>query len=120
MRRCACKEPRGKSRSKRRRGGTRGQGLLELAMMLPLLLLILIGIIDLGRVFFAYTAISNAAYEAARQAARGSYLYTPCVLNTAGTGCDATAMQNQLCPSTDPTYQADAQSGSTYQLTSIY
>lgn len=98
----------------------RGQGLVELAMILPFLLLILVGVIDLGRMFFAYAAISNAAYEAARQAARGSYLYTPCVLNNAGTACDTTAMQNQLCPSTDPTYTTDAQSGGTYQITTIY
>jgi Flp pilus assembly protein TadG len=99
----------------------RGQGLLELAMVLPFLLLILLGAIDLGRVFFAYAAISNAAYEAARQAARGGYLFTPCVLDSAGTACDSTAMQNQLCPSTDPSYEADAQqSGSVYQVTTIY
>lgn len=99
----------------------RGQGLVELAVVLPFLLIILLGALDLGRAFFAYAAISNAAYEAARQAARGGYLYTPCVLNSAGTACDATAMQHQLCPSTDPTYETDAQqAGSTYQLTSIY
>jgi Flp pilus assembly protein TadG len=99
----------------------RGQGLVELAVVLPFLLIILMGAIDLGRVFFAYAAISNAAYEAARQAARGSYLYTPCVLNATGTACDSTAMQHQICPGTDPTYTADAQQpGSTYQITSIY
>jgi Flp pilus assembly protein TadG len=120
MRRCSREKRRGDSRSKRRRGGARGQGLLELTMVLPLLLLILIGIIDLGRVFFAYAAISNAAYEAARQAARGSYLYTPCVLNGSGAACDPTAMQQQICPSTDPTYTADAQAGGAYQVTTIY
>ncbi len=98
----------------------RGQGLVELAVVLPLLLLILLGAIDLGRVFFAYAAISNAAYEAARQAARGGYLYQPCVLDSTGTECNTTTMQNQLCPSTDQTYQSDAQAGDTYQLTSIY
>jgi Flp pilus assembly protein TadG len=102
------------------RGLRRGQGLVELAMVLPLLLLILIGVIDLGRVFFAYAAISNAAYEAARQAARGSYLYTPCVLDSTGTACDSTAMQRQLCPATDSTYTTDAQSGGMYQVTTIY
>jgi len=102
------------------RGRWRGQGLVELAVVLPLLLLVLLGAIDLGRVFFAYASISNAAYEAARQAARGGYLYQPCVLNTTGTACNSTAMQNQLCPSTDQTYQSDAQAGSTYQITSIY
>ncbi len=109
-----------RGRSRRLRGLQRGQGLLELAMVLPFLLLILIGVIDLGRVFFAYAAISNAAYEAARQAARGSYLYTPCVLNGAGTACDTSAMQHQLCPSTDSTYTTDAQAGGMYQVTTIY
>lgn len=110
----------GPPRMGRKSRGLRGQSLVELAMVLPFLLLILVGVIDLGRMFFAYAAISNAAYEAARQAARGSYLYTPCILNSTGTACDTTAMQNQLCPSTDPTYTADAQSGGTYQITTIY
>src|SRR5690348_13964727 len=103
-----------------KRGLQRGQGLLELTMVLPFLIIILIGVIDLGRVFFSYAAISNAAYEAARQAARGSYLYTPCVLNGAGTACDSTAMQNQLCPATDPSYTTDAQAGGMYQVATIY
>lgn len=97
-----------------------GQGLVELALVLPILLVILLGALDLGRVFFAYAAISNAAYEAARQAARGGYLYQPCVPNAADTACDAIAMQTQLCPSTDPTYQSDAQGGQNYQLVTIY
>ena len=97
-----------------------GQGLVELTLVLPLLLVILLGAIDLGRVFYAYSAISNAAYEAARQAARGGYLYRPCVPNVPGNACDETAMQTQLCPSTDPTYQSDAQNGQNYQLVTIY
>lgn len=97
-----------------------GQGLVELALVLPLLLVILLGALDLGRVFYAYAAISNAAYEAARQAARGGYLYQPCTPNAPNTACDATAMQTQLCPSTDPTYQSDAQGGQNYQLVTIY
>lgn len=97
-----------------------GQGLVELALVLPLLLVILLGALDLGRVFYAYAAISNAAYEAARQAARGGYLYQPCAPNTANTACNNTTMQTQLCPSTDPTYQSDAQGGQNYQLVTIY
>lgn len=105
------------AQARRRR---RGQGLMELVVILPLLMLILMGAIDLGRVFFAYAAISNAAYEAARQAARGGYLFQPCVLDTAGTACDTTAMQNQICPGADPNYNVDAQSGATYKIASIY
>lgn len=44
----------------------RGQALVELAMLLPILLIILLGIIDFGRVFYAYVTITNAAREGAR------------------------------------------------------
>jgi Flp pilus assembly protein TadG len=41
------------------------QGLVELALLVPLLLVIAMGVIDLGRVYFAHVAITNAAREAA-------------------------------------------------------
>ncbi len=44
----------------------RGQSLVELALTLPLLLIILFGTIDLGRLFFAYVTITNASREGAR------------------------------------------------------
>jgi Flp pilus assembly protein TadG len=43
-----------------------GQSMLEFALILPLMVLIVIGVFDLGRAFFAYIAISNAAREGAR------------------------------------------------------
>ena len=43
-----------------------GQSLVEFALTLPLLLLILLGAIDLGRVFNTYVAITNASREGAR------------------------------------------------------
>ncbi len=45
----------------------RGDGLVEFALMLPVLILLVMGILDLGRAVYAYSAISNAAREAARQ-----------------------------------------------------
>lgn len=51
-------------------GTSRGQGLVELALALPVLLLILLGTIDLGRMFFDYVAMRNAAREAAGSMAR--------------------------------------------------
>jgi Flp pilus assembly protein TadG len=45
---------------------SRGQGLVELALILPILLLVIYGVLELGRAFFAYIAISNAAREGAR------------------------------------------------------
>lgn len=47
-----------------------GQSLLELGLALPLLLLILLGTVDLGRVFFDIVQLRNAAREGAGYAAR--------------------------------------------------
>jgi Flp pilus assembly protein TadG len=44
----------------------RGQDLVEFALILPLLLVLTLGIIDLGRVVFSYNTIANAAREGAR------------------------------------------------------
>jgi len=46
-----------------------GQGMVELVIVLPLLLTILFGTLDLGRAFYTYIALTNAAREAARYAA---------------------------------------------------
>lgn len=46
-----------------------GQSLVEFAITLPVLLMILLGVLDLGRLFFAYIAVNNAAREGARYGA---------------------------------------------------
>ena len=46
-------------------GGNAGQSLVEVALALPLLLLILIGLADLGRAFYYTTAIASAARQGA-------------------------------------------------------
>jgi hypothetical protein len=43
--------------------------MVELVVVLPLLLTILLGTLDLGRAFYTYIALTNAAREAARYAA---------------------------------------------------
>ena len=48
------------------KGFLSGQALLETALVLPLLLLIIMGVFDLGRGIYAYNVISNSAREAAR------------------------------------------------------
>jgi len=45
---------------------SRGQSLVELALTLPVILLMLFGIIELGRAFLIYSEVSNAAREGAR------------------------------------------------------
>jgi Flp pilus assembly protein TadG len=43
-----------------------GQSLVEFALVLPLILLVLMGVIDLGRGIFAYNEVSNAARQGGR------------------------------------------------------
>ena len=47
----------------------KGQSLTEVALVLPVLLLILAGVLDLGRLYYAYVAVSDAAAEGAIYAA---------------------------------------------------
>ncbi|GAI52994.1 unnamed protein product, partial [marine sediment metagenome] len=42
------------------------QGLVEFALVLPLLLLLILGIIEAGRLLFIYSAVNTASREAAR------------------------------------------------------
>jgi Flp pilus assembly protein TadG len=44
----------------------RGQGLVEFAMVITLLLLLIFGIIDFARVFFGYATMANGVREGAR------------------------------------------------------
>ena len=44
----------------------KGQSLVELALVLPILLLIVFGVLDLGRIFFATIGLTNAAREGVR------------------------------------------------------
>src|SRR5438132_13877854 len=51
----------------------KGQAIVETALLLPILMLLVMGSADLGRVFYYSIAVTNAAREAARQ---GTY-YDP-------------------------------------------
>src|SRR5713226_5721761 len=59
-------KPANESRLRRRLRDSRGQNAVEFALLLPVLMLILFGILDLGRLFFAAIAITNAARDGAR------------------------------------------------------
>jgi len=49
-----------------RRG--RGQALVEFALVLPILLLIILGVVDFGRAVYGYNTIGNAARSGGRVA----------------------------------------------------
>jgi len=49
--------------------GKRGQGMVEFALVFPLLLFLVLGIIEFGRILFNYSAVVSASREAARYGA---------------------------------------------------
>lgn len=51
----------GRSRTRRR-----GQALVEFALVIPIFLLMMVALFDLGRAVFAYNTLTNAAREGAR------------------------------------------------------
>jgi Flp pilus assembly protein TadG len=53
-----------------RRKRSRGQALVETAMMAPILIVMLVTVIDLGRAAYVYTTLSNSVREGARVAIR--------------------------------------------------
>jgi len=56
----------------RSRRALRGQALVELALIIPILLFLLLGALDLGRVFYANITVASAAKEAALRASAGA------------------------------------------------
>jgi Flp pilus assembly protein TadG len=57
----------------RRRGAGRGQALVEFALVMPIFILLLVAIFDLGRAVFAFNTLTNAAREGARMAIVNQY-----------------------------------------------
>ena len=51
---------------KNKKMNNQGQNIIEFALVLPLLLIILFGVLDLGRIFFGSISLTNAAREGVR------------------------------------------------------
>ena len=49
-----------------KRKSARGQGMVEFALTIPIVLILMLGIIEFGRLLFVYTSITSAGREAAR------------------------------------------------------
>jgi Flp pilus assembly protein TadG len=63
----------------RSRSQHRGQALVETALILPLFLVLLLGVVDMGRAVWATTSLASAAREAARFAiVHGGAVSTVC------------------------------------------
>lgn len=79
----------------------KGQSLVEFALIIPLLIILLFGIIDFGRIFHVYLTINHAGREAARAASIGKDDST--IKNTAvndATGISLTVGQVGVTPAT--------------------
>lgn len=66
-----------------RRELRRGQSLVEFALILPVLVMLLLGLLDLGRIYFAYVAITDAAGEGVSYGARHARSMDPDALESA-------------------------------------
>lgn len=71
------------------RDRSRGQGLVEFALVLPVFLVLIFGIIDGGRAVFAYNQMSQAARNVARVASTTCFATTPACDESAGAIADA-------------------------------
>ncbi|GAC1334381.1 MAG: hypothetical protein NVSMB17_15940 [Candidatus Dormibacteria bacterium] len=56
----------------------RGQAMVEMGMVAPLLFLLLFGLVDFGRLVYSYAAISNASREGARLVSLGPQATSDC------------------------------------------
>ncbi|MCC7209638.1 MAG: pilus assembly protein [Anaerolineae bacterium] len=60
-----------------RRAKSKGQGLVEFALVLPILLLLLMGVVDFGWIVFNYAQLQNSLREALRYGSVPGYDATP-------------------------------------------
>ena len=75
-------------RAQSRRQGQEGQGLVEIALVLPIFLLLMFGLFDVGMLVYTNSTLSQAAREGARVAAtEAGWVGVPAV------GCVATASE---------------------------
>lgn len=77
----------------------RGQAMVELALVLPILLILLMGTVEFGRIFHSYLIITNASREGARLATLGASdaeITTRVGMTTIG--LDTTKMQINVTP----------------------
>jgi hypothetical protein len=92
--------------STRSRGRIRGQALVETALILPLFLVLMMGLLDLGRAIWATTSLASAAREAARFAiVHGGTFSTPCPVGTPSADANI-PLPGPSCPFPSPSKQA--------------
>lgn len=94
----------------------KGQSLVETALILPIMILILMGIIDFGLMFNNYMIISNASREGARGAAVGM---TDALITSMVSDITSTLDQTKLVTKIDP-YETPREKGTEVTVTVEY
>jgi hypothetical protein len=96
------------------RSRTRGQALVEFALVIPLFLAMLFAIVDLGRVIWAANTVGNAAREAARFAIVHGERNIFCPVGPSGALTVPTA--STACPFPSPSTQMVKDVASNYAV----
>jgi hypothetical protein len=87
--------------------GSSGQSLTEFALVVPIFLLIMIAVFDLGRVIWANNSLTSAAREAARFAiAHGGSKSTACPVGPPIPNVTVIPAASASCPFPSPSKQA--------------
>jgi hypothetical protein len=94
-------------RQRRHEGRQAGQSLLEFALVIPIFLAMLLGLVDLGRAIWANNAVANAAREAARFAAvHGGAKGQPCPVGPLNPARETAPPASPSCPYPSPSKES--------------
>jgi Flp pilus assembly protein TadG len=86
--------------------GSRGQALVEFALIVPVLVILLVALFDMGRVVWASDSVSHGASEAARFAiVHGGSSGTACPVGPAGPDANVPVASGS-CPNPSPSKQS--------------
>ena len=99
-----------------RKQSEKGQALVELALVLPILLLILMAIVDFGRVFHGHLAVTSASRQAVREASLGR---TDAQIVSAARSAAAPLAPEQIRVAVTPAFPA-RQAGTSIEVTVTY
>lgn len=102
------------------RGNSHGQATAELAILLPLFVLILLGCLDLGRVFSVWLTLSNATREGARLAASSPADSTKIIERTRVDIAEQGLPAGQVAIKVEPTNAAQRVGGQPVTVTASY
>ena len=101
-----------------KKNSKRGQSLVEFALIVPILVLLVMGIVEFGRIFMAQQAITNASREGARTGVlpTSSTSDVESTVNTYMTNAGLTGTSSMTCTNVGPT----TPSGSATSVTVSY